>query len=143
MDTAEGSLSNSSTSTSLDTALIDSTNEARRNTSPPKSQAPHPSFTPILETEENNQKSGDKLKISSLKSGGDTKTSKSSLKSSKVSFEKADYSSDEDSFEDRRDHFQQRKAKSVDHKGILKVIFFYSIFIKTAGSIGCILFVRI
>lgn len=126
VQTADGSLSNSSTSTSLDTVLIENNNELvtiPRNT-PPKS--PHQNtFGPILETEESQPNSTkDGRKTSSLRVvGGESKASKTSLKSSKVSFEQRDrdYSSDEDSFEDRRHHFQQRKATSVDHKGILKV----------------------
>lgn len=125
METADGSLSNSSTSTSLDTVLIDNNNELI--TIPRHTSTHQNTFGPILESEEtssSNQKLHDTKKASSLKViTGDNKTSKSSLKSSKVSFEQRDrdYSSDEDSFEDKRHHFQQRKATSVDHKGILKV----------------------
>lgn len=109
METAEGSLSTSSTSTSLDTVLIENVNELFPL---PRNQRQHQNpFTPISEIDEANP----------LHRSGEIKVSKPSLKSSKVSFEQKEDTSDEDSFEDRRDHFQQRKAKSADHKGILKV----------------------
>lgn len=135
MDTAEGSLSNSSTSTSLDTVVVDKEKDIA-----PSKQLTR-SFSPILESDDQNitgsnknsntKKFSDSPKTSSLK--GTVKVgSKPSLKGSKVSFENpANESTDEDSsFEDRRDHFQQKKAFSVsattDRKGILKVKdFFY------------------
>lgn len=142
VDTAEGSLSASSTSTSLDTVLIEANNELlpypRHNISAPAtvqpaakpSSSPRPpnkhAFSPILESDET--LTGTSLpatsltdivheKHSTLKSGGD----KGTLRSSKVSFEQTHVSSDEDSFEDRRQQFQKKKAISADHKGILKV----------------------
>ena len=129
METAEGSLSNSSTSTSLDTVLLEQANELKpipssRHTIAiqPHSKTHHKSFSPIPETEESKTLPSDIQ--SSLRIGSDhVKISKGSLKSSKVSFEQpADpESSDEDSFEEKREHFQQKKSKSADHKGILKV----------------------
>lgn len=123
METAEGSLSTSSTSTSLDTVLIENVNELIPL--PRHQRQLQNKFTPISESDE----------VNALNRSGEIKTSKPSLKSSKVSFEQKDDSSDEDSFEDRRDHFQQRKAKSADHKGILKVsdlgFFFQETFIET------------
>lgn len=109
MDTAEGSLSTSSTSTSLDTVLIENVNELIPLPRNPRQH--YNQFTPITESDETNP----------FHRSGEIKTSKPSLKSSKVSFERKEDSSDEDSFEDRREQFQQRKAKSADHKGILKV----------------------
>lgn len=110
METAEGSLSTSSTSTSLDTVVIENVNELipiSRNQRQHQNQ-----FTPISEGDE----------VNPLPKSGEIKTSKPPLKSSKVSFEQKNESSEEDdNFEDRRDQFQQRKAKSADHKGILKV----------------------
>lgn len=121
MDTAEGSLSNSSTSTSLDTIVIESANEF--GPLPPSKQLIR-TFSPILEADDTG-KSLENIKASNLKKVDTTKASKTSLKGSKVSFEQPEnLSSDEDSFEDRRDHFQQKKALSAnvtDHRGILKV----------------------
>lgn len=122
METAEGSLSNSSTSTSLDTIVIESANEF--GPLPPSKQLAR-TFSPILESDDpGTQRSLENIKTS-LKKIDPTQVSKTSLKGSKVSFEQPDnLSSDEDSFEERREHFQQKKALSTaatDHKGILKV----------------------
>lgn len=120
METAEGSLSTSSTSTSLDTIVIESLNEL--GPLPPSRQLGR-TFSPILETDDSNR-SLDTIKGSLKKI--DPKASKTSLKGSKVSFEQPEHSSDDDSFEERREHFQQKKALSTaatDHKGILKVNF--------------------
>lgn len=118
VETAEGSLSTSSTSTSLDTIAIESANEF--GPLPPSRQIIR-TFSPILEGDDN-AKSLENLK-GSLKKYNQSQ-SKTSLKGSKVSFEQPGNSSDEDSFEDRRVQFQQKKALSTaatDHKGILKV----------------------
>lgn len=122
--TADGSLSNSSTSTSLDTIIIESANEL--GPLPPSRQLVR-TFSPILESADDTNRSLESVKASNLKK---TDASKTSLKGSKVSFEQRGHpSSDEDSFEDRREHFQQKKALSTaatDHKGILKVSSFES-----------------
>lgn len=141
VDTAEGSLSNSSTSTSLDTVLIEANNELlplprQHNISAPNSQhsprqPPKKTFSPILESDESSnapQQQSTAIvknvneKHSTLRST-DGGSNRGTLKSSKVSFEQPrdQGSSDEDSFEDRREHFQKKKAISADHKGILKV----------------------
>lgn len=130
METAEGSLSNSSTSTSLDTIAIESANEF--GPLPPSRQLVR-TFSPILESDDaGTNRSLESVKASSLKKFDAGKASKTSLKGSKVSFEQpSNLSSDEDSFEERREHFQQKKAISTaatDHKGILKVrAYIYSI----------------
>lgn len=122
MDTAEGSLSNSSTSTSLDTVVIES---AKDSTLLPPTH-PRTTFSPILESEDGDTitsptKAFESPKISNLKKTAQTAASKPSLKGSKVSFEQPGHESD-DSFEDRREHFQQKKSLSAtDRKGILKV----------------------
>lgn len=121
VDTAEGSLSTSSTATSLDTVLIDSANAELAPRSTPLAR-PTP-FKPILESEESTSVRNINEKHSSLRRNDPAL--KAALKSSKVSFEQpADHeSTDEDSFEERREHFQQKKAKSAstaDHRGILK-----------------------
>lgn len=124
VETAEGSLSNSSTSTSLDTIVIESANVLGPL---PPSRPLARTFSPILETDDSGtNKSLESVKASSLKKIDANKASKTSLKGSKVSFEQpGTVSSDEDSFEERREHFQQKKAISTaatDHKGILKVL---------------------
>lgn len=123
VETAEGSLSNSSTSTSLDTVLIDSTNiDLTGINRPPNPTPSKPSpFSPIFENEESTTVRNVNEKQSSLRRGD--QSLKNALKNSKVSFQQpADHgSSDEDSFEGRREHFQAKKAKSADHRGILKV----------------------
>lgn len=143
VDTAEGSLSNSSTSTSLDTVVIESAKDnillsGGTKTSADQHQNTRVPFSPILETEDvenvsalNNLsitsnsstlKTFENPKLSNLKKSS-ANQSKPSLKGSKVSFEQPDNDSD-DSFEDRRGHFQQKKSLSssaTDRKGILKV----------------------
>lgn len=136
VDTADGSLSNSSTSTSLDTVVIESAKDSTLlsgGTDPTKNT--RAAFSPILETEDQDSisqannltitsnssslKTFENPLISNLKKSA--ATSKPSLKGSKVSFEQPDNESS-DSFEDRRDHFQQKKSLSAtDRKGILKV----------------------
>lgn len=136
VETAEGSLSNSSTSTSLDTIVIESANEF--GPLPPSKQLAR-TFSPILESDDpGTQRSLENIKTS-LKKIDPTQVSKTSLKGSKVSFEQPDnLSSDEDSFEERREHFQQKKALSTaatDHKGILKVC--VCVFVFLGGKCKC------
>lgn len=96
----------------------------RQTTSPPKHTHQN-IFGTISETEEAPVLRNPPEKHSTLRFSDQPRTvSKASLKSSKVSFEQPEQSSDEDSFEERREHFQQAKAKSADHKGILKVTFY-------------------
>lgn len=144
VETADGSLSNSSTSTSLDTVVIESAKDTHLSggtkTAADQQQNTRVPFSPILETEDADSVSAlnnlsitsnsSTLKtfenpiISNLKKSSATNISKPSLKGSKVSFEQPDNDSD-DSFEDRRGHFQQKKSLSLsastDRKGILKV----------------------
>ena len=144
VETADGSLSNSSTSTSLDTVVIESAKDSTllsggTKTAADQHQNTRVPFSPILETEDadsvsalNNLsitsnsstlKTFENPLLSNLKKSSATNTSKPSLKGSKVSFEQPDNDSD-DSFEDRRGHFQQKKSLSTavtDRKGILKV----------------------
>lgn len=143
METADGSLSNSSTSTSLDTVVIESAKDSTLLSGGTKSAADQQQntrvpFSPILETEDTDISALNNLSITSnsstlktfenpllsnLKKSSATNISRPSLKGSKVSFEQRDNESD-DSFEDRRGHFQQKKSLSssaTDRKGILKV----------------------
>ncbi|XP_055319664.1 facilitated trehalose transporter Tret1-like isoform X2 [Sitodiplosis mosellana] len=141
VETADGSLSNSSTSTSLDTVVVESAKDSTLLSGGTKSGADQQQntrvpFSPILETEDvesvsalNNLsitsnsstlKTFENPLLSNLKKS--SASSKPSLKGSKVSFEQPDIDSD-DSFEDRRGHFQQKKSLSTsvtDRKGILK-----------------------
>lgn len=101
--------------------LIDSsahTTELPRGQPTSSRQTP---FKPILESDEATSVRHINEKHSSLRRGDNSL--KTALKASKVSFEQPAHESesDEDSFEERRDHFQQTKAKSADHRGILKV----------------------
>lgn len=148
VDTGDGSLSNSSTSTSLDTVVIESakdpnsllsgTSGAGAGSGTGEQAKPHlrTTFSPIDEAEDDDVITSlnnlsitsnasarfhfENPKVSSLKKTN-TNTSKPSLKGSKVSFEQPGNESD-DSFEDRRRIFQQKKSLSAtDRKGILKV----------------------
>lgn len=130
MDTAEGSLSNSSTSTSLDTVVLESARDNPFLQTP--TNQPRKAFSPILESDDNDivispPKSFDSPKISNLKKPTTTGQPKPTLRGSKVSFEKSG-NENEENFERRRDHFQQKKSLSAtDRKGILKVIIFFLI----------------
>lgn len=146
VDTGDGSLSNSSTSTSLDTVVIESAKDPNSllsgtsgaSAAPGEQAKPHlrTTFSPIDEAEDDDVITSlnnlsitsnasarfhfENPKVSSLKKTS-TNTSKPSLKGSKVSFEQPGNESD-DSFEDRRRIFQQKKSLSAtDRKGILKV----------------------
>lgn len=124
MDTAEGSLSTSSTSTSLDTVVLESARDNPFLQTPTNQQ--RKAFSPILESDDNDivtspPKAFDSPKISNLKKTSATGAQKPSLKGSKVSFESPGNDTEE-TFERRRDHFQQKKSLSAtDRKGILKV----------------------
>lgn len=102
VNTAEGNLSTSTTSTSLDTINIDhATNEL--TVLPNRSGSANP-FPTIKETSDSHLLHIDEKKV----------------RNSKVSFEEEDHFDTDDDFKNRRTHFQQKKATSVDHKGILK-----------------------
>lgn len=121
----------------MDTVVIESAKDSTllspaNRAAPDQQKHTRATFSPILETEDNDTvppassnsstiKTFENPKISNLKKSAATNTSKPSLKGSKVSFEQPDNESS-DSFEDRRDHFQQKKSLSAtDRKGILKV----------------------
>lgn len=120
----EGTLSTSTTATSLDTIVIDD-NHSEFPAIPPPPFSSHPlkpelTFDPILETEDAVPTTPTNWP-KQTPSQEHLKTSKQSLKGSKVSFASTHDSSDEDSFEDKREKFQQGKTVSVDRRGILKV----------------------
>lgn len=108
VETGEGDLSTSTTSTSLDTIVLDSGHDILTSPTTTASivrERPR-GFSPIFETDD----------------GGDSKTkSKASLKGSKVSFQEDQFDSGDDNFSNRRDQFQKNKATSSDHKSIFKV----------------------
>ncbi|CAD7078271.1 unnamed protein product [Hermetia illucens] len=119
----EGTLSTSTTATSLDTIVIDD-NHSEFPAIPPPPFSSHPlkpelTFDPILETEDAVPTTPTNWP-KQTPSQEHLKTSKQSLKGSKVSFASTHDSSDEDSFEDKREKFQQGKTVSVDRRGILK-----------------------
>jgi hypothetical protein len=109
----EGTLSNSTTSTSLDTVVIDTSTDNISN-SPKFQQKKQKSFSPILETEDSNLFSED-LKELALRS------KKSNLKGGHISFGEDDEETDkfdEEAFKKKREHFQKTKSRS-EHKSLI------------------------
>uniref|UniRef100_A0A182NLP9 Uncharacterized protein n=1 Tax=Anopheles dirus TaxID=7168 RepID=A0A182NLP9_9DIPT len=109
VNTAEGSLSTSTTATSLDTIVLDTNAEDLASVPPRGLTQPQRTFSPILETDDTNPflETGEKAK------------SKSSLKSSRVSFDQEEdrFDEDENSFRKQREHFQKHKSHSTsEHK---------------------------
>lgn len=114
---AEGTLSASTTSTSLDT-VADRSNE-NISSSPPSSK-PKTSFSPIIESEDNPVGGGGGFAhdIKELAK----RAKKSNLKGGHISFgedeaEEAD-KFDEDAFTKKREHFQKTKSRS-EHKSLI------------------------
>lgn len=111
---AEGTLSNSTTSTSLDTVVIDTSTDNISN-SPKLQQQQKKTFSPILETEDATNPFADDIKELAIRS------KKSNLKGQHIAFgedeEEAD-KFDEDAFKKKREHFQKTKSRS-EHKSIL------------------------
>lgn len=112
---ADGTLSNSTTSTSLDTVVIDTSTDNISNS--PKLQKQKPStFSPILERGEGGTTNPFAEDIKELA----IRSQKSNLKGSHISFgedEEAD-KFDEEAFKKKREHFQKTKSRS-EHKSIL------------------------
>lgn len=103
-----GDLSTSTTSTSLDTVVLDSGHDILTPVAEPNNLR---SFSPIYEADVQDTKSKSKSKLS--------------VKGSKVSFQEDDqFDTDDENFSEQRDQFQQKKATSSDHKSIFKVSFF-------------------
>lgn len=114
-NSADGTLSNSTTSTSLDTVVIDTSTDNISN-SPKLQQQKQRTFSPILESEDATNPFADDIKELAIRS------KKSALKgSAHISFgdeeEEAD-KFDEEAFRRKRDHFQKTKSRS-EHKSIL------------------------
>lgn len=115
----DGTLSNSTTSTSLDTVVIDTSTDNISNS--PKLHPPQQrTFSPILEAEdttntgsnpfaEDFKELASRAKKSNLKCGG------------KITFEEEEndrFDEGEEAFKNRREHFQKTKSRS-EHKSIL------------------------
>ncbi|XP_029722410.1 facilitated trehalose transporter Tret1 isoform X1 [Aedes albopictus] len=120
VNTGEGSLSTSTTGTSLDTIVLDT--NAEDLTSTPRVGAQR-TFSPILETDDTNpfldppppgQKSPPSVSDAKAKS-------KSSLKGSRVSFDQEDrFDETDEGFRKQREHFQKHKSHSTsEHKNQL------------------------
>jgi facilitated trehalose transporter len=111
---ADGTLSNSTTSTSLDTVVIDTSTDNISN-SPKFQQKKQKTFSPILETDDSNPFKDD-LKELALRS------KKSNLKGGHISFgedeEEANDKFDEEAFKKKREHFQKTKSRS-EHKSLI------------------------
>jgi hypothetical protein len=110
---ADGTLSNSTTSTSLDTVVIDTSTD---NISSSPKQKPKASFSPIHESEDASNLFAENIKELAIRS------KKSNLKGSHISFgedeaEEAD-KFDEEDFRKKRENFQKTKSRS-EHKSIL------------------------
>lgn len=122
VNTGEGSLSTSTTGTSLDTIVLD-TNAEDLNSTP--RVAAQRTFSPILETDDTNpfldppppgQKSPPAVTAADAKA-----RSKSSLKGSRVSFDQEDrFDETDEGFRKQREHFQKHKSYSTsEHKNQL------------------------
>lgn len=112
----DGTLSNSTTSTSLDTVVIDTSTDNISNSPKLQQQKPRTNFSPILESEDNSNPFADDIKELAKQA------KKSNLKGGHISFgsnegEEAD-KFDEEAFKKRREHFQKTKSRS-EHKSIL------------------------
>lgn len=110
---ADGTLSNSTTSTSLDTVVIDTSTDNISNS--PKLQKTR-TFSPILESEDTTNPFADDIKELAARS------KKANVKGqTHISFgedEEEIDKFDEEAFKKRREHFQKTKSRS-EHKSIL------------------------
>lgn len=121
----DGTLSNSTTSTSLDTVFIDTSTDNISNS--PKLKQKKSTFNPILETEDasSNPFEADIKELAN-------RSKKSNLKgSTHISFgeeeeEEAD-KFDEEAFRRKRDHFQKTKSRSEHKSIVLRVRHFHRI----------------
>lgn len=114
----DGTLSNSTTSTSLDTVVIDTSTD-NISSSPRLQQQQQRTFSPILEDSSN--PFADDIKELAVRS------KKSNLKgSTHISFGEDEEESDkfdEDAFRKKREHFQKTKSRSEHKSIILRVSF--------------------
>lgn len=110
----DGTLSNSTTSTSLDTVVIDTSTDNISN-SPKLQKQKQSAFSPILETEDATNPFAADIKELAIRS------KKSNLKDSHIHFgedEEENDKFDEEAFRKQREHFQKTKSRS-EHKSIL------------------------
>ncbi|XP_065087392.1 facilitated trehalose transporter Tret1 isoform X2 [Ochlerotatus camptorhynchus] len=117
VNTGEGSLSTSTTGTSLDTIVLDTNAEDLNST--PRVGAQR-TFSPILETDDTNPFLDPPVQKSSTTAESKAK-SKSSLKGSRVSFDQEDrFDESDEGFRKQREHFQKNKSHSTsEHKNQL------------------------
>lgn len=117
VNTGEGSLSTSTTGTSLDTIVLDTNAEDLNST--PRVGAQR-TFSPILETDDTNPFLDPPVQKSSTTTESKAK-SKSSLKGSRVSFDQEDrFDESDEGFRKQREHFQKNKSHSTsEHKNQL------------------------
>lgn len=116
----DGTLSNSTTSTSLDTVVIDTSADNISNSPKLQQQKPRATFSPILESESSSNPFRDDLKELAKRS------KKSNLKGGHISFGEDEEDTDkfdEDAFKKRREHFQKTKSRSEHKSIILRVSF--------------------
>lgn len=124
VNTAEGSMSTSTTGTSLDTIVLD-TNADDLTGTPSSRIGAQRTFSPILETDDTNPfLDPPTSKASSQGAGLDNASkakSKSSLKGSRVSFDQEDqFDASDEGFRKQREHFQKHKSHSTsEHKNQL------------------------
>jgi facilitated trehalose transporter len=103
-----GTLSNSTTSTSLDTVVIDTS--ADNISSSPRLQKPKPKTTisPIIESEDTSNPFAEDIKQLAIRT-------KQGLP---IDDEEGDRFDEEEAFKKRREHFQKTKSRS-EHKSLL------------------------
>lgn len=122
----DGTLSNSTTSTSLDTVVIDTSTDNISN-SPKLQHQKKKTFSPILELEDISNPFAEDIKELAIRS------KKSNLKGqTHISFgedEEETDKFDEEAFKNRREHFQKTKSRS-EHKSILIRVSFICILIR-------------
>ncbi|XP_038120020.1 facilitated trehalose transporter Tret1 isoform X1 [Culex quinquefasciatus] len=124
VNTAEGSMSTSTTGTSLDTIVLD-TNADDLTGTPSSRIGAQRTFSPILETDDTNPFLDPPTSKASSQGGGldnaSKAKSKSSLKGSRVSFDQEDqFDASDEGFRKQREHFQKHKSHSTsEHKNQL------------------------
>ena len=114
---ADGTLSNSTTSTSLDTVVIDTSTDNISNSPNLQPQKPRKNFSPILESEDNSNPFAEDLKELAIRSKKSNQKGISHISFGEDEAEEVD-KFDEEAFKKQREHFQKTKSRS-EHKSIL------------------------